>query len=75
MPRADVILKLAREFNTSIEFLITGKDETGLNQEEKDLIASFRTLDRDDKDEIIGLIQLKIYNQKKGENLSNTGTA
>jgi len=74
VPKADVVIRLAKALNTSVEYLITGMDNSGLTHEEKMLIASFRLLSQHDKDEISGIIKLKIDNIKRGDILSNTGS-
>jgi transcriptional regulator with XRE-family HTH domain len=75
VPKADAVIRLAKALNTSVEYLITGVDDSGFSHEEKELIALYRRLDQHDKGEINEIINLKIKNAKKGDSLSSTETA
>jgi len=56
-----------------VDYLLTGKDSSGLTDEERQLLDSFRSLvSQGDKDEIMGVIDLKFERTKKGGLLSNT---
>jgi len=76
MPRADTAVKIADYFNVSAKWLITGSKDAELTNEERDLLAAFRLLDdQKDKDEVLGIINLKIENAKKGDILSSLENA
>ena len=76
MPMADTAIKIADYFNVSVKWLITGEQDAELSQEERDLLDAFRLLDdQKDKDEVLGIINLKIENSKKGDISSNLSEA
>ena len=57
LPDAEQALKIAKQLNTSIEYLITGKNENqkGLNQNLQDMIPKLNHLS-DENLELIGVI-------------------
>jgi transcriptional regulator with XRE-family HTH domain len=77
IPRADVAIKIAEYLNVSVYWLITGKESkfAGIHKDEMDLIEGFRLLDSRGKEDISGIIKLKIKNAKKGDILSSSGNA
>ena len=70
MPRADTAVKIADYFNVSAKWLITGKQDAELTQEERDLLAAFRLLDSRDQGDVLGIVEMKLENAKKGTALS-----
>jgi len=67
-PNSYTLYKVAVFLGVSVDYLLTGEDPKGLSNEEKDLLDAFRMLDNQkDKDEVIGIINLKIENAKKGD--------
>jgi len=75
IPAADTAIKMAEYLCVSVKWLITGQDDEGLSQNEQILLSQFNLLDSKNQEEILGIIQLKINNLKKGENLSSSGIA
>jgi len=73
-PGVFTLYKAAVFLGVSVDWLLTGKDSSGLVQEENELLNKYRQLGQKDKDEIIGIISLKIENSKKGDISSNTAT-
>ncbi|NHN35323.1 helix-turn-helix transcriptional regulator [Paenibacillus agricola] len=67
-PSIDAILAIKDRFNTDIEWLIFGNKNTenkgifnlAIEGQELDLISLFRELTKNDKDEIVEFIKLKI---------------
>jgi transcriptional regulator with XRE-family HTH domain len=75
MPRADTAIKIADYFNVSVKWLILGEKEKELTQNERNLIDGFRKLDSRDQDDVLGIVEMKIENAKKGDILSNIKNA
>jgi transcriptional regulator with XRE-family HTH domain len=71
-PSAYTLYKVAVFLGVSVDWILTGKDSSGLAQDEINLLSKYRQLEHKDKDEIIGIIELKIGNSKKGDISSNT---
>jgi transcriptional regulator with XRE-family HTH domain len=74
-PSAYTLYKVAVFLGVSMDWLLTGHEPTGLTQDESDLLLKYRILGPKDKTEIIGLINIKIENAKKGDISSNSETA
>ena len=45
--------EIAKLLDTSVEYLITGSNSEGINEEEQDLLNVFRNLNREDRENII----------------------
>jgi len=71
-PGVFTLYKVAVFLGVSLDWLLTGEDPAGLTQNESELMRKYRQLGEKDRDEIIGIISLKIENLKKGGILSNT---
>jgi len=69
-PNAYTLYKVAVFLGVSVDYLLTGRDSDGFTGEERQLLDSFRSLGNDDKDEIMGIISLKLERAKKGGILS-----
>lgn len=75
LPSAVALLELSKILNCSIDWILTGNSSISnntevLNDAEVKLLNGFRELAEDDKDEIIGLLQIKldkIQRKKKKE--------
>jgi len=75
-PNSYTLYKVAIFLGVSVDYLLTGNESNGLSGEERDLILSFRALNNQkDKDEVMGIINLKLETQKKGGVLSNSANA
>ncbi|MDR1904387.1 MAG: hypothetical protein LBQ88_19150 [Treponema sp.] len=74
-PRAYTICNLANFLGTSIDFLLTGKDKSSITSEEQTLLIGFRQLDTRDREDLLGNLQMKLDNAKKGDIISNSGNA
>lgn len=83
-PGADALISLMNFFKVSADYLLTGKpdpdcckkdiehnDSNKLSEEENDMIAKYRQLDYEDKEDIKGLIELKHDRLVKRGMLSN----
>jgi transcriptional regulator with XRE-family HTH domain len=64
-PRASEAVLLANELRTTVEYLVTGSDNSGITREEWGLLVNFRQLDKIDKDEIIEIIKIKKAKEDK----------
>ena len=62
IPAADTLHSIARFLHTSVEYLITGVDTSGLSTKEQNLVTAFRLLDSRDQNEVVGIIQMKLKN-------------
>jgi len=71
-PAAYTLYKVAVFLGVSVDWLITSINPDGLSKNENELISKYRRLEQKDRDEIIGLINIKIENSKKGDISSNT---
>jgi transcriptional regulator with XRE-family HTH domain len=65
-PRADDIYRIAKYLEVSVAWLISGDNEDGLTDDERDLLDSYQRLDDRDRQDIVGLIAVKLerYPQK-----------
>jgi len=75
IPRADTAIKIAEYFNVPIKWLVLGVEDAAFTQDERDLLAVYRQLDQRDKDDLLGIADMKLENSKKGDILSNTANA
>jgi hypothetical protein len=57
---------LAKFLKVSVEYLITGEDETKLTDEQRNLLRNYDKLDKRDRQTVLGLIETMIKKQKKG---------
>jgi hypothetical protein len=75
VPRADDLYRVATFLKVSLVWLITGEDEAGLVPDERDLLDSYRRLDADDRQDVVGLIAVKLqrYPQKGVSRLGAAG--
>jgi transcriptional regulator with XRE-family HTH domain len=63
MPSADKLYKMANFLKVSLYWLLTGKDESGITNEQRDLIRMYDKLDSRDKQTVADLIEAML---KKG---------
>jgi len=70
-PGVFTFYKVAVFLGVSVDWLLTGRDSSGLVQDESILLTKYRQLEQKDKNEILGIVELKIDNVKKGGILSN----
>ncbi|MCQ2594807.1 MAG: helix-turn-helix domain-containing protein [Treponemataceae bacterium] len=72
MPSVTIALGIAKILNTSVEYLITGQDSTGLTNEERTLLKNYRKLSPEGQDyaqdHILFLLSREI---EKKENVSS----
>jgi transcriptional regulator with XRE-family HTH domain len=75
VPKAVDLLKIADYLGVSMRWLLTGEDEAGLAPEERDLLTSYRWLDDRDREDVVGLIALKLerYPQRGALELGAAG--
>ena len=74
IPGADTAIKLAHFLGVSVEYLITGEDETGLTPEQRKLLRNYAKLDERDTQTVLDLIEAMIKKQKKEEKDMYTDT-
>lgn len=66
-PSTDSVIKLANFFNVSTDYLLTGNDKTSaLSDEDIFLLSRFRVLSKEDKEDILCLLETK-YNRTQGK--------
>ena len=62
MPAADTAVRIARALGVTVEYLVTGeensRDESSPEQEIRTLIRNFKSLPEDDRKMIIAILQL-----------------
>jgi transcriptional regulator with XRE-family HTH domain len=75
IPAGDVLLGIADYLDVSMRWLLTGEDDAGLAPDERDLLNSYRRLDDRDRQEVVGIITLKLerYPQKGVSRLEAAG--
>ena len=73
IPAADTAIKMAEFLNVSVKWLIMGEEDE-MSNDEIEMLKSYRLLDKKDKDEIMGIITLKLENAKKTATLSSSET-
>jgi transcriptional regulator with XRE-family HTH domain len=66
-PYADVAVEMAGILGVSVEYLITGKDNEGFSQNERDLVIDFRSLSGDNKRNVRALIDSMLTAPAEGE--------
>ena len=74
-PSAYTLHKVAVFLGVSVDYLLTGKNADDLSEDERNLLTGFRVLDNRDQNEILGIVQLKLNNTKKGDISSSSETA
>ncbi|MDR1324900.1 MAG: helix-turn-helix domain containing protein [Treponema sp.] len=69
VPRADELYRVATFLKVSVVWLLTGEDECGLAPDERDLLDSYRRLDDRDRQDVVGIIAVKLsrYEQSYGQ--------
>ena len=75
MPRADTAIKIADYFNISVKWLVLGEKDAEFTQNERNLLSFFRQLDSRDQVDVLGIVEMKLENAKKGDILSNSANA
>lgn len=68
-PGADRLLTLANRLNTSVDWLLTGKDPENLTPEEKRLIELYRSADERGKRTIIRTAEAENMEQKSSNSM------
>lgn len=73
LPSAIALLELSKILNCSIDWILTGESEISnntffLDNKEQELLNGFRNLPDYDKDELMGLLQMKLQRLKKEGN-------
>jgi SOS-response transcriptional repressor LexA len=72
MPSADKLFKVSAYLEISLYWLLTGKDETGLTPEQRNLVRNYGHLDKRDKQTVLDLIETMIRKQEKEAAYSDT---
>lgn len=67
MPAADTLYKIAQYLETTVEFLLTGKTESGIDPQTLKLAQDISSLSPEDRDDIKVLIDHKL-NKRQAEN-------
>ena len=70
LPSALALLELSKILNCSVDWILTGQSSISDNLDlldirEKELLNSFRKLSEEDKDELLGIIDLKLRKRKR----------
>ena len=75
IPSVESAYAIARTLGTTVEHLLTGQDPQGLAPDERELVNSWRRLDARDREDVVGLIALKLsrYPQKGVSKLEAAG--
>jgi transcriptional regulator with XRE-family HTH domain len=67
IPAADTLYLVAEFLGSTVEYLLTGKDNEGFSQNERDLVIDFRSLSGDNKRNIRVLIDSMLTAPAEGE--------
>lgn len=59
-PKISTVISIAESLNVSIDYLIYGKRETGLREEESYIIKKYRQLNTDDQEEVDAILDFKL---------------
>lgn len=75
LPSAVALLELSKILDCSIDWMLTGKSSisessTILDNKEIELLNGFRELPEDDKEELMGLLRLKLRKVKKEKDVT-----
>lgn len=60
IPAADTAYYIAQELGVSVEWLLTGKEREGLTDEERRLLDGWRQLDDRDREDVQGVVRMKL---------------
>ena len=76
LPSSRALISLSNALDCSIDWILTGESRSNnllLNERESKLLLDFRQLDRDEQDEILGPLALKInkLNRLKRDKMSS----
>lgn len=66
IPSADIALKIAKYFNVSVEYLLTGKDTDGISPEEIEFMRKYKSLEPHNRNAVNVLLK-GLYEQGKGK--------
>lgn len=71
LPSASALIELSKVLNCSIDWMLTGDSPISesiiLSNIEEKLLYGFRTLAEDDKDEIIGILNMKLRKTQRAK--------
>lgn len=74
LPSASALIELSKVLNCSIDWMLTGNspisDIVILSNIEEDLLTGFRELPEDDKDELIGILKMKLRKVQRARGTS-----
>lgn len=59
-PKISTVISIAESLNVSIDYLIYGKRETSLREEESYIIKKYRQLNTDDQEEVDAILDVKL---------------
>jgi transcriptional regulator with XRE-family HTH domain len=75
-PSAEIAYRCAQTLGTTVECLVTGNDPQGLAPDERNLLDNFRRLDDRDRQDVVGIIAVKLERYpQKGALSSRLGAA
>lgn len=74
LPSASALIELSKVLNCSIDWMLTGNSPISeiviLSNIEEDLLTGFRELPEDDKDELIGILKMKLRKVQRARGTS-----
>lgn len=74
LPSASALIELSKVLNCSIDWMLTGNsltsEDTIISNIEEFLLAGFRELPDDDKDELIEMLKVKLHKVQKARGVS-----
>lgn len=77
-PPADILIKLSRIFTVSTDYLLglsEKKKDSVISDFEVELLNSFRALSKDEQEEVIEILRLKLRRLKKDMNVKSSDSA
>lgn len=60
LPQSDTAYYIAQELGVSVEWLLTGRERDGLTEEERRLLDEWRQLDGRDREDVLGIVEMKL---------------
>jgi transcriptional regulator with XRE-family HTH domain len=70
-PRAQELVRMARELDTTVEYLFTGEEESGLTKEERALLTGFQQLNAEAQKEVLSYVNWQVdqANEEAGQDV------
>jgi hypothetical protein len=75
-PRVDLLASVVKFYDSSLDYVVFGEIQgNAISVEENSLFTRFRQLDSRDQADVLGIVEMKLENAKKGDILSSSVNA